>query len=106
MDYKFEIDIFIIIFYIIFFFLISCFGILYNRKNIIFSLIFIELGFLSINLFLILIGWIYKILNIKIYIIYFLTLTAIETGIGLVLFIIYYKLFKSIQIQNFYYLIK
>ena len=96
---MFKLNIFIYPFLLFF---LSCFGILYNRKNIIFSLILIEIAFLAINIFLILLGWIYKILNIKIYIIYILTLTAIETALGLVLFILYYKVYKTVQIQNFY----
>jgi NADH:ubiquinone oxidoreductase subunit K len=68
-------------------------------------LIFIELSFLTMNVFLILLGWYYQYTIIKLYIIYFLTLTAIETCIGLVLFILYYKIYKTIQIKNFYSLI-
>jgi NADH:ubiquinone oxidoreductase subunit K len=90
------------LYFVFIIFFLSCFGILYNRKNIIFSLIFIEIAFLSMNIYLILIGWLYKISTVKIFIIYLLTLTAIETAIGLVLFILYYKIYKSIDIQNFY----
>lgn len=85
---------------ILFFF--SFYGIVYSRKNLIINLIFIELGFLSINLLLILIAWIFNDIKSQIIIIYILTLTAIETAIGLALFILYYKMFKSIDVEDFY----
>jgi len=83
-------------------FFCSFYGIVYSRKNLIINLIFIELGFLSINLLLILIAWIYNDIKSQIIIIYILTLTAIETAIGLALFILYYKMFKSIEVDDFY----
>lgn len=91
---------------IIIIFFLSLYGILYNRKNIIYSLIFIEIAFLAMNLFLIVLGWFYKILNIKLYIIYFLSLTAIETCVGLVLFILFYKNFRSINISDYYQILR
>jgi len=53
------------------------------------------LVFLFINLLLILITWIYNDIKSQIIIIYILTLTAIETGIGL-------ALFKNSKIYYFY----
>lgn len=59
------------------------YGILCNPK--------FYLVFLFINLLLILITWIYNDIKPQILILYILTLTAIETVIGLALFFFYYK---------------
>jgi NADH-quinone oxidoreductase subunit K len=83
-------------------FFCSFYGIVYSRKNLIINLIFIELGFLSINILLILISWTFNDIKAQIIIIYILTLTAIETAVGLALFILYYKMFKSIEVDDFY----
>lgn len=83
-------------------FFCSFYGIIYSRKNLIINLIFIELGFLSINILLILIAWTFNDIKAQILIIYILTLTAIETAVGLALFILYYKMFKSIEVDDFY----
>ena len=83
-------------------FFCSFYGIVYSRKNLIINLIFIELGFLSINILLILVAWTFNDIKAQIIIIYILTLTAIETAIGLALFILYYKMFKSIEVDDFY----
>ena len=83
-------------------FFCSFYGIVYSRKNLIINLIFIELGFLSINILLILLAWTFNDIKAQILIIYILTLTAIETAVGLALFILYYKMFKSIEVDDFY----
>jgi NADH-quinone oxidoreductase subunit K len=83
-------------------FFISLYGIVYSRKNLIINLIFIELGFLSINLLLIINSWYYNEIKSQIIIIYILSLTAIETAVGLALFILYYKMFKNIEVEDFY----
>ncbi len=83
-------------------FLISLFCLIFHKKNLIVNLIFIELGFLSINLILILISWSFNEVKSQIIIIYILTLTAIETAFGLALFILYYKKFNSIEADDFY----
>jgi NADH-quinone oxidoreductase subunit K len=83
-------------------FFISLIGVIYTYKNLIINLIFIELGFLSINLLLIIFSWFYNNIYSHIIIIYILSLTAIETAVGLALFILYYKTFKSIDTEDFY----
>jgi NADH:ubiquinone oxidoreductase subunit K len=83
-------------------FFISLIGVAYTYKNLIINLIFIELGFLSVNLLLIIFSWFYNDIKSHIFIIYILSLTAIETAIGLALFILYYKMFKSIEVEDFY----
>lgn len=83
-------------------FIVSLYGIVNSRKNLIINLIFIELGFLSINLLLGIVSWFYNEIKGQIIIIYILSLTAIETAVGLALFILYYKMFKSIEVDDFY----
>jgi NADH-quinone oxidoreductase subunit K len=83
-------------------FYLSLYCLVYNRKNLIVNLIFIELAFLSINIILILNSWFYDEIKSQIIIIYILTLTAIETAIGLALFILYYKKFNSLEAEDFY----
>lgn len=83
-------------------FFVSIYGIIYSKKNLIINLLFIELGFLSINLLLIINSWFYNEIKSQLLIIYLLSLTAIETAIGLALFILYYKMFRSIEVEDFY----
>jgi len=83
-------------------FFISLYGIVYSRRNLIVNLIFIELGFLSLNILLILNFWFFNDIKSQIIIVYILTLTAIETAIGLALFILYYKIFQTIEVEDFY----
>ncbi len=82
-------------------FFLSFYGIIFNRKNLILTLIFLELCFLSINLLLIFIAYIYADIVPQIILIYILTLTAIETAVGLALFIVYFKMFKTVELLDF-----
>jgi len=59
------------------------------------------LCFLSINLLLIFIAYIYADIVPQIILIYILTLTAIETAVGLALFIVYFKMFKTVELLDF-----
>jgi NADH:ubiquinone oxidoreductase subunit K len=47
-------------------------------------------------------AYIFNDIKSQIFIIYIFTLTAIETAIGLALFILYYKMFKTLEVKNFY----
>lgn len=85
---------------IIFFFSLYC--IVFHNKNLIVTLIFIEIGFLSVSLILIFLSYSYGDIKSQIIIIYVLTLTAIETAFGLALFILFYKKFNSIEAEDFY----
>ena len=75
---------------------------IFVRKNIIYTLIFIELGFASINILLALTYYMFHDIKSQILIIYIFTLTAIETALGLALFILYFKMFKTLSAKNFY----
>jgi NADH-quinone oxidoreductase subunit K len=89
------------IFPLIFFFL-SFYGVVFVRKNLILTLIFIELCFLSLIILLAMTSYIFDDIKGQIIIIYIFTLTAIETAVGLALFILYYKHFKSLDTKDFY----
>jgi NADH:ubiquinone oxidoreductase subunit K len=80
----------------------SLFFIVYIRKNLILTLIFIELCFLAINLILVFNFLLFNDIKSQVLIIYIFTLTAIETALGLALFILYYKMFNSLEAKNFY----
>jgi|LakMenE18May11ns_1017448.scaffolds.fasta_scaffold9959033_13 NADH-quinone oxidoreductase subunit K len=84
-------------------FFISFYGIIFNRKNLILTLIFLELCFLSINILLVLISFIYGDIFSQLILIYILTLTAIETAVGLALFIVYFKMFKTVELIDLSY---
>jgi len=83
-------------------FFLSFYGIVFVRKNLIITLIFIELGFLSLTILLAMTSYFFNDIKSQIIIIYIFTLTAIETAIGLALFILYYKMFKTLEAKNFY----
>lgn len=82
-------------------FFVNFYNMTYGSNNILMVLIYIELCFLSINLLLIINSWYYNDIHSQIFIIYILTLTAIETALGLALFILYYKMFKTVDVNDF-----
>ena len=86
----------LIIFFVSFFFAV------FIRKNLIITLIFIELCFLAINLLLAFNCVLFNDIRSQILIIYIFTLTAIETALGLALFILYYKMFNTLEAKDFY----
>ncbi len=85
-------------------FLFGIIGIIWNFKNIIILLIFIELMFFAINLQFIFIsyfstnflGYIYALLN--------LILAACESIIGITILIIFYKINNSVKYEALTYL--
>lgn len=80
-------------------FLISIFGIFFNRKNILLIIVCIELTLLSINFcFLIASNYLDDILG-QIFSIFILTVAAAETSIGLAIFIVYYRINGSTAIE-------
>lgn len=85
-------------------FFISLFSIIFNYKNIVITLILIELSLLSINLNFIfnsillndIIGIIFSLL--------ILTIAAAEAAIGLAILVLYYRVRSTVLIDNKYYL--
>lgn len=82
-------------------FIISFFGLIYNKKSILIILISIELILLSVNiLFIVFSIYIDDIIG-QIFTIFILTIAASETSIGLSLLLVSYRVRGNILIDNF-----
>ena len=82
-------------------FLISFFGLIYNKKSILIILISIELILLSVNiLFIVFSIYLYDIIG-QIFTLFILTIAAAETSIGLSLLLVSYRVRGNILIDNF-----
>lgn len=82
-------------------FLISIFGLIYNRKSIIIVLISIELILLSINILFIVFSIYLDDIVGQIIALFILTLASVETSIGLSILVINYNIKGNIVINNF-----
>ena len=84
--------------------LIAVSGIIFNYRNVIITLISIELALLSINFFLVISSlWISDLMGL-IFSLIILTVAAAEAAIGLALLILFYRGRTNILIKNNYYL--
>ena len=82
-------------------FLISFFGLIYNKKSILIILIAIELVLLSvIILFIVFSIYLDDIIG-QIFTLFILTIAAVETSIGLSLLLVSYRVRGNILIDNF-----
>lgn len=82
-------------------FMISFFGLIYNKKSILIILISIELILLSVNILFIVFSIYLDDIVGQIFIIFILTIAAAETSIGLSLLLVSYKVRGNILIDNF-----
>ena len=82
-------------------FMISFFGLIYNKKSILIILISIELILLSVNILFIVFSIYLDDIVGQIFTIFILTIAAAETSIGLSLLLVSYKVRGSILIDNF-----
>lgn len=82
-------------------FLISFFGLIYNKKSILIILISIELILLSVNILFIVFSIYLDDIVGQIFTIFILTIAAAETSIGLSLLLVSYKVRGNILIDNF-----
>jgi len=84
--------------------LILCFlgvcGILVNRRNIIISIISIEIMFYGLNFYLITISLYLDDINGQILSLFILTIAAAESAIALALIMSYFKIFKDILLES------
>jgi NADH-quinone oxidoreductase subunit K len=78
---------------------IGLFGVFFNNKNFLMILIFIEIIFLGINLNFTIVSIFLDDVIGHIFILFILTIIAGESAIALSLFIMLYKLKKTINIQ-------
>jgi NADH-quinone oxidoreductase subunit K len=81
-------------------FLIGVFGLVLNKKNILITLMSIELMLLAINLnFVIFSIYLDDIIG-YVFVIFILTIAAAESAIGLAILTIYYRLNNNIRIDK------
>lgn len=84
----------------IFLFFIGLFGITLNRRNILITLMCIELVLLSLNLNFILFSIYFDDLYGQLFSLFILTVAASESAIGLAIIILYYRIRGSISINQ------
>lgn len=85
---------------IILLFLIGALGLILNRKNILITIMSVELMLLSINLnFMIFSIYLDDVVG-HIFVIFILTIAATESAIGLAILSLYYKLKNTIQVDK------
>lgn len=82
-------------------FLISVFGLIYNKKSILIILISIELILLSVNILFIVFSIYLDDIIGQIFTLFILTIAAAETSIGLSLLLVSYRVRGNILIDNF-----
>ena len=82
-------------------FMISFFGLIYNKKSILIILISIELILLSVYILFIVFSIYLDDIVGQIFTIFILTIAAAETSIGLSLLLVSYKVRGNILIDNF-----
>lgn len=82
-------------------FIISFFGLIYNKKSILIILISIELILLSVNILFIVFSIYLDDIVGQIFTIFVLTIAAAETSIGLSLLLVSYRVRGNILIDNF-----
>ena len=82
-------------------FMISFFGLIYNKKSILIILISIELILLSVNILFIVFSIYLDDIVGQIFTIFILTIAAAETSIGLALLLVSYKVRGNILIDTF-----
>ena len=82
-------------------FLISFFGLIYNKKSILIILIAIELVLLSVYILFIVFSIYLDDIIGQIFTLFILTIAAVETSIGLSLLLVSYRVRGNILIDNF-----
>ncbi len=85
---------------IIILFLIGSVGLVLNRKNILITIMSIELMLLSVNLNFIVFSIYLDDITGYVFVLFVLTIAATESAIGLAILSIYYKLRRTIQMDK------
>lgn len=81
-------------------FLIGSLGLVLNRKNIIITIMSIELMLLSVNLNFVIFSIYLDDITGYVFVLFILTVAATESAIGLAILSIYYKLKQTIQMDK------
>jgi|TARA_B110000261_G_scaffold164681_1_gene216195 NADH-quinone oxidoreductase subunit K len=85
---------------IIVLFLIGSLGLVLNRKNILITIMSVELMLLSVNLNFIIFSIYLDDITGYVFVLFILTIAATESAIGLAILSIYYKLKQTIQMDK------
>jgi NADH-quinone oxidoreductase subunit K len=85
---------------VIILFLIGALGLVLNRKNVLITIMSIELMLLSVNLNFIVFSVYLDDITGYIFVLFILTIAATESAIGLAILSIYYKLKQTIQMDK------
>ena len=85
---------------IIILFLIGALGLVLNRKNILITIMSVELMLLSVNLNFVIFSVYLDDITGYIFVLFILTIAATESAIGLAILSIYYKLKQTIQMDK------
>lgn len=81
-------------------FFIGILGLVLNRKNILITIMSLELMLLAVNLNFVLFSIYLDDVVGQIFVLFILTIAATESAIGLALLTVYYKLKNSIQLDK------
>ena len=81
-------------------FLIGVLGLVLNRKNILITLMSIELMLLAVNLNFVIFSVYLDDITGYIYVLFILTIAAAESAVGLAILTIYYRLKNNIRIDK------
>jgi NADH-quinone oxidoreductase subunit K len=85
---------------IIILFLIGSLGLVLNRKNILITIMSVELMLLSVNLNFVIFSIYLDDITGYVFVLFILTIAATESAIGLAILSIYYKLKQTIQMDK------
>mgnify|MGYP006074875533 CR=1 FL=1 len=85
---------------IIILFLIGSLGLVLNRKNVLITIMSVEIMLLSVNLNFIIFSIYLDDIVGYIFVLFILTIAATESAIGLAILTVYYKLKRSIQMDT------
>ena len=89
-----------LIFVTTFLYFIGAIGLLLNRKNILLILMSLEIMLLAINLNFIIFSIYLDDLLGQIFVLYILTVAATESSIGLAILVVFYRIKKTILIED------
>jgi NADH-quinone oxidoreductase subunit K len=85
---------------VIILFLIGVLGLVLNRKNILITIMSIELMLLAVNLNFVLFSIYLDDIIGQVFVLFILTIAATESAIGLAILVVYYKLKNTIRIDK------
>lgn len=85
---------------VIILFLVGVLGLVLNRKNILITIMSIELMLLAVNLNFVLFSIYLDDVVGQIFVLFILTIAATESAIGLAILVVYYRLKNTIRIDK------